>query len=144
MMCRHIDVGMVKPTGTLLTEENLRLHRATLKSSNVAEANHDVALSDDGDYDAMHDIALRRAASLEALQAYGGCFVSGFLAMQEPLPWMSTATTQSTSNRSIASSGSPRPDSDTLSHTDTRDATVERKRSWRSLTRLRIAGRKLK
>jgi hypothetical protein len=86
----------------------------------------------------MRDLALRRAASLEALQAYGGCFVSGFLAMQEPLPWTSS------SNRSVASSGSPRPDSDTLSHTDALDAPVQRKRSWRSLARLGSAGRKLK
>ncbi|KAF2030248.1 hypothetical protein EK21DRAFT_89129 [Setomelanomma holmii] len=143
-MCRHIDVRMpttTQPKRIHLTEENLRLHSATqIKPFDVSSTNLDDAQSDDGDI----EIALRRAASLEALQAYGGCFVSGFLAMQEPLPWTSTASIQSSSSRSIASSGSPRPDSDTLSHTDTRDTPIERKRSWRSLTKLRSAKSKVK
>jgi hypothetical protein len=108
---------------------------------------YDVEDCDELDEDAMRDIALRRAASLEALQAYGGCFVSGFLAMQDPLPWLSPATASTsltTSSRSTTSAGSPRPDSDTLSSTGAQELANERKRSWRIMGRLRGAGRKSK
>jgi hypothetical protein len=98
--------------------------------------------SDDGDLIAMHDIALRKAASLEALQAYGGCFVSGFLAMQDPLPWVSSPTATTTSRSSFTSAGSPRPDSDTLSRADVLELNDERKSNWRSMRKLRKIARK--
>jgi hypothetical protein len=108
---------------------------------------YDVEDCDELDEDAMREIALRRAASLEALQAYGGCFVSGFLAMQDPLPWLSPATASANftrSSRSTTSAGSPRPDSDTLSSTGAQESANERKGSWISMKRLRNAGRKSK
>jgi hypothetical protein len=97
----------------------------------------------DEDEDEMRNIALRRAASLEALQAYGGCFVSGFLAMQEPLPWLSTSTITSGSDSSTTSVGSPRPDSETLSPADLRDLEGRRRR-WRGMEKLRKMTRKSK
>lgn len=107
-------------------------------------ADQDCGDSDDGETDAMRAVALRKAASLEALQAYGGCFVSGFLAMQEPLPWTWSTSSLEASNQSIRSCGSPRPDSDTLSATGSREMAEEPKRSWRSIQRLRGVGRKRK
>jgi hypothetical protein len=104
----------------------------------------DYSESDDGDLIAMHDVALRKAASLEALQAYGGCFVSGFLAMQDPLPWASSPTATITSRSSFTSAGSPRPDSDTLSRVDVRELNDERKSNWRSMRKLRNMARKSK
>lgn len=98
--------------------------------------------SEDEDLDTMRDIALKKAASLEALQAYGGCFVSGFLAMQDPLPWLSPAASPSPSNSSRWSFGSPRPDSDTLSRMDIEELSSERKRSWRSVRKLRGTARR--
>lgn len=102
--------------------------------------------SDDGDLDTKrYNIALRKAASLEALKAYGGCFASGFLAMQEPLPWASrtspyedvegldlrelvwemasveTGSVKVLSNSTHSRVGRPRPDSDTLSHADVQE-----------------------
>lgn len=99
---------------------------------------------DEMDEDEIRDIALRRAASLEALQAYGGCFVSGFLAMQDPLPWILPTPINTASSGSLTSAGSPRPDSDTLSSTDAQESTDGRKRNWRSMGRMRSAGRKSK
>jgi hypothetical protein len=93
---------------------------------------------------AMRDIALRRAASLEALQAYGGCFVSGFLAMQDPLPWLSPTTARTASSSSTTSVGSPRADSDTLSSADAEELGHGRKRKWRSMRRLRSVRSKAK
>jgi hypothetical protein len=117
-----------------------------------------------GDFDESEDesieaaqlsIALRKAASLEALQAYGGCFVSGFLAMQEPLPWSPPTNTSKATNQRMYQSGiaetsltrkhsletatitsydsndSPRPDSDTLSVADVRE--LESRRRWRRI-----------
>ena len=124
--------------------------------------------SDDEDWDVKKvDIALRRAASLEALKIYGGCFTSGFLAMQEPLPWMTpshsnrkpcqqdvegldfrklasemvrtrSGSAGASSRDSNSYAGSPRPDSDTLSRADV-EKERGRKWSWRSLGR-RVSG----
>jgi hypothetical protein len=121
---------------------------------------------DDDDWDANKvDIALRRAASLEALKIYGGCFTSGFLAMQDPLPWMTpsngsrkprrqdvegldfrrlasemvrsrSGNTETSSRDSDSRIGSPRPDSDTLSRADV-EKERGRKWSWRSLGKRR-------
>lgn len=96
----------------------------------------------DEDLEAMRDIALKKAASLEALQAYGGCFVSGFMAMQDPLPWLSPTASPSPSSSSRWSFGSPRPDSDTLSRMDIEELSSEPKKSWRSMKRLRGAARR--
>ena len=94
-----------------------------------------------------YNMALRKAASLEALKIYGGCFTSGFLAMThgdfndrtdaEGLDLQRLATEMaradtgriSTDSRFSGSCGSPRPDSDTLSRPDVR----QKKWSWRSL-----------
>lgn len=119
--------------------------------------------SEDGDSDARrHAIALRRAASLEALKAYGGCFTSGFFAMQHPLPGrpvphshlrvpfeddeshdlrtlasemssVDTGSVKTASSSSHYNAGRPRPDSDTLSHVDVKELKSERKWRWRSL-----------
>lgn len=132
-----------------------------------------LADGDDESETGIDDVALRRAASLEALQAYGGCFASGFLAMQNPLPWASrrtggrrealyetieepeawrlaltlecieTGSIATASTNSFASSGSPRPDSDTLSHVDVAELGVKRKWSWRSLGRKKNTAGKL-
>lgn len=115
--------------------------------------------SDDEDLDARrYNIALRKAASLEALKIYGGCFTSGFLAMthgdldnrqqsfndtegidlQRFAVEMGRVDTGSieTVSRSSDSCGSPRPDSDTLSRVDVRERS-EKKWSWRSLGKKR-------
>lgn len=103
-------------------------------------------------------MALRRAASLEVLKAYGGCFASGFLALQEPLPvrpqsklrryesaeefeirrTASIATSLETLSVSCTSttSDSPRPDSATLSPEELQQAT-KGKWSWRSMRKSR-------
>jgi hypothetical protein len=95
----------------------------------------------------MQNIARQRAASLQALEVYGGCFVSGFLAMQEPLPWLSTPTLTSGSDSSTTSSGSPRPDSATLSSEDVRDLAYlseEYKSKWKSMKKMCKMTRKSK
>jgi hypothetical protein len=115
--------------------------------------------SDDEDLDARrYNMALRKAASLEALKIYGGCFTSGFLAMthgdldkrklscpdaegidlQRFAVEMARVDTGSieTRSRSSESCGSPRPDSDTLSRVDVRERS-EKKWSWRSLGKMR-------
>jgi hypothetical protein len=93
---------------------------------------------------------LRKAASLEVLKAYGGCFASGFLALQDPLPKRSTSKLRSyesvgdfglrrgsettsiapTSSDSSVSLGWPRPDSATLV-----DKKSGRKWSWKGMRR---------
>lgn len=118
-------------------------------------------LSDSGDEDLnarRYNIALRKAASLEALKIYGGCFTSGFLAMthgdidDRQLPGadaerldlqrlafeMSRVETGSikTDSRFSGSCGSPRPDSDTLSRVDVMER-CEKKWSWRNLAKRR-------
>ncbi|KAF1848899.1 uncharacterized protein K460DRAFT_353832 [Cucurbitaria berberidis CBS 394.84] len=170
---------------TRLTEENLRLHSCTRVKSDSAcdlreaqrwasvpepynQFDDDYDGSDDGDMDTSRsDIAFRRAASLEALKAYGGCFASGFLAMQDPLPWTSrrsghttrpfyenaecldlqklasemasneSQSAKTTSSHSHSNAGCPRPDSDTLSHADIQSLKNERKWSWRSIGKKR-------
>ena len=156
-----------------LTEENLRLHSSTYtkraalqdrlcdedrtwaESSELYRFEDDLSESGDEDLDARrYNLALRKAASLEALKIYGGCFTSGFLAMthgdldhrklscldaegidlQKLAVEMVRVNTGSidTGSRSSDSCGSPRPDSDTLSRVDVRERT-EKKWSWRSL-----------
>lgn len=105
-----------------------------------------------------YNMALKKAASLEALKIYGGCFTSGFLAMthgdmddrkpscldtegldlQRLASDMARVDTGSieTGSRSSDSCGSPRPDSDTLSRVGVQDRS-EKKWSWRSLGRKR-------
>ncbi|KAH7411991.1 hypothetical protein DE146DRAFT_751135 [Phaeosphaeria sp. MPI-PUGE-AT-0046c] len=157
-MCQHFETPAttcIRPSRPQLTESNLRLHiaiqqRASQQMEEQSQAGvrcgskaHacDISEDEDEDSDTMRDIALKKAASLEALQAYGGCFVSGFLAMQDPLPWLSAAS-PSPSNSSRWSFGSPRPDSDTLSRMDMEELSSERKRSWKSMKRLRNAARR--
>mgnify|MGYP004559012125 CR=1 FL=1 len=118
-------------------------------------------LSESGDEDLnikRYNMALRKAASLEALKIYGGCFTSGFLAMthgdhkdrklsgpdaegldlQRLASEMVRVDTGSieTESRFSGSCGSPRPDSDTLSRVDVRERS-EKKWSWRSLGKKR-------
>ena len=118
-------------------------------------------LSDCGEEDLnarRYNIALRKAASLEALKIYGGCFTSGFLAMTNgridsrstprpdaeglDLQWLASEMARvdtgsiETESWFSGSYGSPRPDSDTLSRVDARDG-VEKKWSWRSLGKRR-------
>ncbi|KAL5121422.1 hypothetical protein ACEQ8H_000493 [Pleosporales sp. CAS-2024a] len=150
-MCQNMDARSAAVRGAprpRLTEENLRMHSAVHhKTSNQMDYGYDavdcdVDESEDGELLAMHDTALRKAASLEALQAYGGCFVSGFLAMQEPLPWMASPTATSTSRSSSTSTGSPRPDSDTLSRADLGQLGARLKSNLRSIKGLRSMARK--
>lgn len=120
--------------------------------------------SDDGDVNLRKiKIEMRRAASLEALKAYGGCFASGFLAMHEPLPLASrrnrhtsrplyqdvesrdlqklaseltsidTRSWTTTSVNSHKHAGSPRPDSATLRQAEFEPVKNDEKRSWRSM-----------
>lgn len=153
-----------------LTEENLRLHSSrNIKRDSACQMGEpqrlpwvavpelyyrydgDFEESDDGDENVRKaNAALRRAASLEVLKAYGGCFASGFLALQDPLPTRpksklrscqsmdgfamersaSAATSISTSSSSCNNPGGARPDSATLGEEDTR----ERGRwSWRCM-----------
>jgi hypothetical protein len=123
------------------------------------------AESDDGDAKAQKEnVALRRAASLEVLKAYGGAFASGFLALQDPLPTRpksklrsyqsaegfaiersSSYTTTDTASRSSSSGlsnlsnlsrlSSPRPDSATLGFAD--DVRKGGKWSWKGLRKSR-------
>ncbi|KAJ4373004.1 hypothetical protein N0V83_003295 [Neocucurbitaria cava] len=183
MMCRNLSMRakMGVHSGSRLTEENLRLHSFTqLKIDSAcelreqptwvsapkpfAQSDNDFDGSDDEDLD---NIALRREASLEALQAYGGCFASGFLAMQDPLPWTSRRKGHTTKKRhedvegldlerlasEMASNdtesakttwsslhihiGYPRPDSDTLSQADIQSLKSDRKWSWRNIGKKR-------
>jgi len=106
--------------------------------------NMDYEESEDGDLIAMHDLALRQAVSLEALQAYGGCFVSGFLAMQETPPWASSPTATTFSGTCSTSTGSPRPDSQALSREDLGDLgdlSGKSKKSWKGLKKIRSIAR---
>ncbi|RMZ73860.1 hypothetical protein GMOD_00004659 [Pyrenophora seminiperda CCB06] len=157
---------------TRLTEENLRSHSSIHSKADSAcqledqqsatgytelyyRYDGDFAESDDGDADAQRQtMALRRAASLEVLKAYGGCFASGFLALQEPLPTRaksklriyesadgceisrtaSIATSLATSSSSWGTNlDSPRPDSATLSSTPVPEATKGARWRWRSM-----------
>jgi hypothetical protein len=116
--------------------------KARTRVSVYDHAYDDCIESDDEDLEAIRNVELRRAASLEALQAYGGCFVSGFMAMQEPLPGRyTTARSASKLSTSTSSADSPRPDSDTLSHMDVRELS-ERGRSCKSRRKMRSAGHK--
>lgn len=114
--------------------------------------------SDDGDFESRpENIALRKAASIEAMQAYGGCFASGFFAMQDPLPWtkppntrrsrsqsrklasdtnsVDNSSVRTSSTRSISNDGMPRPDSDTLSNADAHQLKSSRKWKWSTLVK---------
>ncbi|KAI4645205.1 hypothetical protein J4E93_006005 [Alternaria ventricosa] len=150
-----------------LTEENLQLHTATHKKVDSAcqmddqlyyRYDGDFAESDDGNVETQREtIALRRAASLEVLKAYGGCFASGFLALQEPLPsrpksklrsyesaysvdisrTASNATSLETASTSWSSNmDTPRPDSSTLG-VPVQEMEKGSKWSWRGMRRSR-------
>lgn len=120
----------------------------------------DLEESDDEDVGSQKKrMALRKAASMEVLKAYGGCFASGFLALQEPLPsrpqsklrryesadeieirrTASIATSLESGSASCTSSttDSPRPDSATLSPAQLQEAARATKWSWRSMRRSR-------
>ncbi|KZM27369.1 hypothetical protein ST47_g1486 [Ascochyta rabiei] len=168
---------------SFLTEENLRLHssacakpattspnrsvmedRTWAESSELYRFEDDVSASgEDNVNTARYNIALRKAASLEALQIYGGCFTSGFLAMTHgdmddgdlscrdaegldlqrlasDMARVDTGSTE-TGSRCTGSCGSPRPDSDTLSRVDARERGEKRWR-WRSLGKKRRSERK--
>ncbi len=133
------------------------------KSAEAYPCYDDLDESDDEDITMPRNhVALRRAASLQALKAYGGCFASGFLAMQEPLPaiprkWSCTTDAESLDLEKLASemslqemnsmkpglssrqdrAGSPRPDSDTLSQVDMSDVKHERRWRWRGMGKRR-------
>ncbi|KAF2133757.1 hypothetical protein P153DRAFT_380939 [Dothidotthia symphoricarpi CBS 119687] len=167
-------------TPNRLTEQNLQLHTThfqnkartySIGTDQTWEPYHqldddDFEGSEDGDLDTRrHNIELRRAASLEALKIYGGCFASGFLAMQEswrPTPTASqrqlyyldvetlelrelasemssieTGSIETGSTRSGSSIGRPRPDSVTLSPIGAQEGKSERKWSWKSLGKKR-------
>ncbi|KAH6621802.1 hypothetical protein C7974DRAFT_397166 [Boeremia exigua] len=171
----------VQPGQSFLTEENLRLHSSTYtkntstyedrlsiqdrtwaESSELYRIEDDLSESADEDLNTRrYNMALRKAASLEALQIYGGCFTSGFLAMthgdydyqklacadaegldlQKFAFEMSRADTGSIESRSRSSGscGSPRPDSDTLSRLDRERS--EKKWSWRNFGKKRRSER---
>lgn len=61
---------------------------------------------DDDDEEDEQKVERRRKASLQALEIYGGCFASGFLAMQQPLPWATTPTSESRSSRTNSNASS--------------------------------------
>lgn len=133
----------------------------------MAEPHHyyrydlDLEESDDEDAGSQRKrMALRKAASMEVLKAYGGCFASGFLALQEPLPsrpqsklrryestddfeirrTASIATSLESASMSCTSStttDSPRPDSATLSAALLQEVAKASKWSWRSMRRSR-------
>lgn len=171
------------PSGrSYLTEENLRLHSSNLSKPNTAPEERspmedrtwaesselyrfedDVSESGEENVNAKrYNMALRKAASLEALKIYGGCFTSGFLAMthgdldyrnltcadaegldlQKLASEMACVETGSieTDSRFSGSRGSPRPDSETLSRVDARERS-DKKWSWKSLGRKRRSGR---
>lgn len=138
----------------------------TWESYHQINDENDCDESEDGDLDARrNNIALRRAASLEALKIYGGCFASGFLAMQDP--WRSTsAASQSQqyyldvetlelrelalemasiqtssmetgSTRTGSSIGKPRPDSVVLSPAGAQTEKSQRKWSWKNIAKRR-------
>jgi hypothetical protein len=168
IMCHQMEAQAASNTESwrpCLTEQNLRLHGAVHVQVSVGDARisthciltvyqtsndikqqfravaASICESDDEDVDDMQAIDRQRAASLQALEVYGGCFVSGFLAMQEPLPWLSTPTLTSASDSSI---GSPRPDSATLSREDVRDLCEGQKSKWKSVKKMCKMTRKSK
>jgi hypothetical protein len=135
------------------------IDRTWAESSELYRFEDDLSESGNEDLNARrYNIALRKAASLEALKIYGGCFTSGFLAMtqgntddcqlsypdvegldlQEFASEMGRVRTGSieTDSRFSSSCGSPRPDSDTLSRLDVREK-QEKKWSWKSLGKKR-------
>lgn len=132
--------------------------RTWAESSELYRFEDDLSESGDEDLDTRrYNIALRKAASLEALKIYGGCFTSGFLAMthgdlddrklsyadaegldlQMLVAEMARVDTGSieTDSRFSGSCGSPRPDSDTLSRVDEKRS--DKKWSWRGFGKKR-------
>lgn len=185
-MCQHVTFEPEHNKAlnqSRLTEENLRMHsfaqsqtiqynraqaykQLCMASPTAHQYEFDTVSEDDDDEAEMENIALRKAASLEALQAYGGCFASGFLAMHSPLPWASarafrdsndsdawharlamdsveTGSMTTASTYSSTNTGSPRPDSDTLSQTDHRSSQGERRWKWRAMGWKKGPGSKL-
>lgn len=88
-----------------------------------------------------HSIALRRVASLQALKAYGGCFASGFLAMQHPFPWTTAETTSIRTSSSGSSHDSEYPGSDleTESIVSVQEIETGRRRPWKRFGRSRAS-----
>ncbi|KAF2848368.1 hypothetical protein T440DRAFT_470238 [Plenodomus tracheiphilus IPT5] len=104
----------------------------------------------DDEFDEDEDeqsVALRRAASLQALKAYGGCFASGFFAMQQPLPWTTTSMGETRSVRTDSNASSnysecPKSDIDTQSIVDVQEIQTgrrQRRRSWREFGKNRLS-----
>lgn len=137
--------------------------RTWAESSELYRFEEDLSECGEEDVNARrYNMALRKAASLEALKIYGGCFTSGFLAMTHggidnrstpradaeglDLQWLASEMARvdtgsiETESWFSGSYGSPRPDSDTLSRVDVRER-GERKWSWRSLGKRRRSGR---
>lgn len=136
-----------------LTEENLRAHSCApvnqqrsscqpVQQKRTKSRNWVDELDEDED---EHSIALRRAASLQALKAYGGCFASGFLAMQHPFPWTTAETTSVRTSSSGSSHDADYPSSDleTQSIVSVQEIETGRRRPWKSFgkSRSRMAQR---
>lgn len=140
--------------------------RTWAESSELYRFEDDSSESGEEDLDTTrYNIALRKAASLEALKIYGGCFASGFLAMTHgdgndrnlsdrdaegldlqrlasEMARVDTGSIETELTISNSCIGSPRPDSDTLSRVDVRERN-EKKWCWRSLGKKRRSERSL-
>jgi hypothetical protein len=141
-------------------DSSLMEDRTWAESSELYRFEDDLSESGDEGLDARrYHIALRKAASLEALKIYGGCFTSGFLAMTQgdtddrklscpdderldlqrlasEMVRVDVGSIETELRFSSSCIGSPRPDSDTLSRVDVREGN-EKKWSWRSLGKKR-------
>ncbi|KAH9878180.1 hypothetical protein J1614_003397 [Plenodomus biglobosus] len=158
-MTRTLSVRSKKTSPTLssLTEENLRAHSCppTIQQQST-HCNHHIPTKqtstfknhfveeDEEDEEDEQSVAMRRVASLQALKAYGGCFASGFLAMQQPLPWPTTSMSETRSVRTSSTASSndfeyPKAESDTESIVDVQEIQTGRRRSWRELGRKRVS-----
>jgi len=134
---------------SILTEENLRAHRCApinQQQSTCPMAQQKRTQSDNCVYELdededEHSIALRRVASLQALKAYGGCFASGFLAMQHPFPWTTAETTSIRTSSSGSSHDSEYPGSDleTESIVSVQEIETGRRRPWKRFGRSRAS-----
>ncbi|KAI8930916.1 hypothetical protein NX059_011931 [Plenodomus lindquistii] len=153
-MTRTLSVRPKKagPTQGNLTEENLRAHSCPSREQQQSK-HHDQTSgkeTDNFDYECDEDedeqsIAIRRRkASLQALEAYGGCFASGFLAMQQPLPWTTTSMSErrSVSTDSSASSNDAeyvQSESDTQGDLDVQEIQAGGRRSCRDFGKKRLS-----
>ncbi|KAH9875694.1 hypothetical protein IAQ61_003158 [Plenodomus lingam] len=118
-MSRALDVRTQNMRSTLsaLTEENLRsnsrrpteqqsIHHGQQSPTKQTNQLEQAQEEDDDDEEDEQKVERRRKASLQALEIYGGCFASGFLAMQQPLPWATTPTSESRSSRTNSNASS--------------------------------------